>query len=242
MEGDDEQPFLINAYTSSVAGGYQKGLPRRDRNNNEEAKLADVEAPPNNATTPKYGNNLRRRFRRKDATEENEDNSKNSAVMDETTPPKQQKPLSSSSQPSNHHRSSLPLMQNLNYIRKLPDAKLKEKFKHRLRSVADSIPEVHFIGEICEGIGFNDSFVSCKWYLEWGKSWSFLAGDDSSQTQYACSDDGVQVWSHPIDVHFASASMQGWPRIIVQVWELDEFGRSSLSGYGFVHLPTNAGE
>jgi len=79
-------------------------------------------------------------------------------------------------------------------------------------------------------------------YLEWGKSWSFLAGDETSQTQYAAlDDDGCQLWNHPIDVHFAAASMQGWPRIVMQVWELDEYGRSVLSGYGFTHLPTNPG-
>lgn len=79
-------------------------------------------------------------------------------------------------------------------------------------------------------------------YLEWGKSWSFLAGEESSQTQYSAQDDdGVQVFNHPIDAHFAAASMQGWPRIIMQVWELDEYGRSILSGYGFAHLPTNPG-
>jgi B9 domain-containing protein 2 len=84
--------------------------------------------------------------------------------------------------------------------------------------------------------------VSRLRYLEWGRAWSFLEGEESSQTQYAASDDGVLVWNHPIDVHFASASMQGWPRIVVQLWELDEFGRSILAGYGFMHLPTNPGE
>jgi B9 domain-containing protein 2 len=80
-------------------------------------------------------------------------------------------------------------------------------------------------------------------YLEWGKAWSLLAGDEASQTQYSeASDDGVQIWNHPIDVHFATASMQGWPRIIMQLCELDEYGRSILSGYGFTHLPTNPGE
>ena len=29
---------------------------------------------------------------------------------------------------------------------------------------------------------------------------------------------------------------------MLQVWELDEYGRSILSGYGFVHMPTDAGE
>jgi B9 domain-containing protein 2 len=80
-------------------------------------------------------------------------------------------------------------------------------------------------------------------YLEWGKAWSLLAGDETSQTQYsAASNDGVYIWNHPIDVHFATASMQGWPRIIIQLFELDEYGRSILSGYGFTHLPTNPGE
>ena len=141
----------------------------------------------------------------------------------------------------------LPIMNQTNYIRK-PDEKLREKFKNIIRSPADGIPEVHILGEISEGIGFKaDKFISCKWYLEWGKAWSLLAGDEASQTQYAASsfndNDGVQevVWNHPIDVHFATASMQGWPRIIMQLCELDDYGRSVLSGYGFTHLPTNPG-
>ena len=75
------------------------------------------------------------------------------------------------------------------------------------------------------------SLSQCR-YLEWGKSWSLLTGEESSQTQYAASDDGVQIWNYPVDVHFATASIQGWPRIVMQLWELDEYGRSILSGYG----------
>ena len=75
-------------------------------------------------------------------------------------------------------------------------------------------------------------------YIEWGKSWSFLEGEDSSQTQYTAS----SVWNHPIDVHFASTSIREWPRIIVQVWTLDSYGHSLLAGYGFTHLPTNPGQ
>ena len=52
----------------------------------------------------------------------------------------------------------------------------------------------------------------------------------------------MHAWNHPIDVHFASASMLGWPRIILQVWKLDEYGRTILSGYGFAHFPTSPGE
>ena len=35
--------------------------------------------------------------------------------------------------------------------------------------------------------------------------------------------------------------MQGWPRIRLQIWELDEYGRTNLVGYGFCHFPTSAG-
>ena len=57
---------------------------------------------------------------------------------------------------------SLPIIHHSNYIRK-PDEKLREKLKSNIRHPADGIPEVHFIGEICEGVGFKDTFVSCKW-------------------------------------------------------------------------------
>lgn len=82
------------------------------------------------------------------------------------------------------------------------------------------------------------SFSQTTRYIEWGKSWSLLEGEDSSQTQYTAS----EVWNHPIDVHFASTSMEGWPRLILQVWSLDSYGRSMLAGYGLTYLPTNPGD
>ena len=122
-----------------------------------------------------------------------------------------------------------------------PEKKIRERYSTKLRSTAEKVPEIHFIGEVKEGEGFNHTFISVKFSFEWGKSWSHLGGDDSSQTQYASSDDGVHVFNHPVDLHFASFSMKGWPRIVIQAWECDEYGRSILAGYGFAHLPTEAG-
>lgn len=34
---------------------------------------------------------------------------------------------------------------------------------------------------------------------------------------------------------------QGWPRLTVQVWQLDTHGRNVLRGYGFRHLPSTPG-
>ena len=72
---------------------------------------------------------------------------------------KKQQPRSSSSS------STLPIVQHnsSSYIRTKPDEKLRDKFRSRIRNPADGIPEVHFIGEVCEGVGFKDTYVSCKW-------------------------------------------------------------------------------
>jgi hypothetical protein len=60
-----------------------------------------------------------------------------------------------------------------------------------------------------------------RWVLEMG-FWSHLAGDQYGQTQtvYTPPEDGdaaLATWNHPIDVHLTTSSIQGWPRIIVQV-------------------------
>ena len=49
------------------------------------------------------------------------------------------------------------------FLRKPVEEKLKVKFQRRLLTSADTIPEVHFLGEIGEGIGFRGASISCKW-------------------------------------------------------------------------------
>ncbi|KAL7502536.1 hypothetical protein ACHAXN_000869 [Cyclotella atomus] len=248
----DDEPFLINA--AARPAEYSTRILDLG---SDEAKLNEPARP-----RFKHGNNLRRRFRSRNNDEAKGDDEEKGDDLHSKPAAEESKevevsmpragsrfrsPLSLGSQPAvptggnKPHRLTMPMMHQSHYIRRPPDEKLKEKFNSKFREVADGVPEVHFIGEVVEGVGFSDTFVSCKWYLEWGRAWSFLEGEESTQTQYASSDDGVQVWNHPIDAHFASASIQGWPRMVMQVWELDEYGRSILAGYGFAHLPTNAG-
>mmetsp|Transcript_37078 Transcript_37078/g.111058 ORF Transcript_37078/g.111058 Transcript_37078/m.111058 type:complete len:404 (+) Transcript_37078:2185-3396(+) len=126
----------------------------------------------------------------------------------------------------------------------------------RLRTPAEGIPEVHFLGEIFGGtnlqlpngggLGAEDMCYSCRWSIEYGKSWSLLAGDCAGQSQYCFVSDAYEkgecIWDHPLDVHFTTASVIGWPRIVLQIWALDEYGRANLAGYGFTHLPTSPGQ
>jgi hypothetical protein len=105
------------------------------------------------------------------------------------------------------------------------------------------IPEVHWIGEIHQGSGFSQPTMACKWTLEWGDSWSLLEGNYNGQSQFSfLSDDGTYIWNHPIDLHLACTSLKGVPRIILQLWELDEYNRLNHVGYGFAHLPLSPGE
>ena len=133
-------------------------------------------------------------------------------------------------------------VQHVGFIRKQPLTKLEKRLRDRVRVVAENVPEVHFLGEVIGGTGFSRG-VSVKWTVEFGKYWDLLSGEYTGQSQFGYSDFGEDMTSfnHPVDVHFASSSIQGWPRMKFQVWELDEFGRANLAGYGFCHLPTSIG-
>jgi B9 domain-containing protein 2 len=49
------------------------------------------------------------------------------------------------------------------------------------------------------------------------------------------------AWAHPIDVHYATKGLQGWPKFNFQVWHQDTFGRTELYGYGTCHVPATPG-
>ena len=118
---------------------------------------------------------------------------------------------------------------------------MRAKFLKRERRPATDEPEVHVVGEIVGGVNFGTG-VCCKFTMEAGKSWEHLGGHLNGQTHVDYPSDGTTaVWAHPIDVHFSARSMHGWPRILVQVWQMDTYGRIELTGYGFVHVPVAPG-
>ncbi|NXX09419.1 B9D2 protein, partial [Larus smithsonianus] len=75
-----------------------------------------------------------------------------------------------------------------------------------------------------------------------GGAWKLLSGLGSGQTQVDDPQaDDVAYWCHPLDVHFATKGLQGWPKLLLQVWHQDALGRSEVLGYGFCHLPATPG-
>ncbi|XP_006771929.1 PREDICTED: B9 domain-containing protein 2 isoform X1 [Myotis davidii] len=111
-----------------------------------------------------------------------------------------------------------------------------------LLAVLKAMAEVHVIGQIVGATGFSESSLFCKWGVHTGAAWKLLSGVREGQTQVDTPQIGdMAYWSHPIDLHFATKGLQGWPRLHFQVWSQDSFGRCQLAGYGFCHVPSSPG-
>ncbi|XP_018562954.1 B9 domain-containing protein 2 [Anoplophora glabripennis] len=102
--------------------------------------------------------------------------------------------------------------------------------------------EVHIIGQINQAKDFPKQHLFCKWYLHIGNNWRIISGKKEGQTHVSFSQFSSScIWSFPIDVHLATAGLQGWPKIYIEVYHLDWLGRSHLFGYGLVTVPTSPG-
>ncbi|PRP84857.1 hypothetical protein PROFUN_07511 [Planoprotostelium fungivorum] len=106
------------------------------------------------------------------------------------------------------------------------------------------MPYVHIIGDIVGASGFPSQSLFCKWDVVADKRfWEKLEGEIEGQTQTDCPADGeFAVFAHPIDIHYQTSSISGWPKFSFQIWHSDFFGRSEFYGYGFCHLPTKPGD
>uniref|UniRef100_UPI00358EB9F6 B9 domain-containing protein 2-like isoform X2 n=1 Tax=Myxine glutinosa TaxID=7769 RepID=UPI00358EB9F6 len=102
--------------------------------------------------------------------------------------------------------------------------------------------ELHIIGQLVSASGFPKHSLFCKWGIHAGRAWKLIEGLHEGQTQVDNPHTGdVAYLCHPIDVHYATKGLQGWPKLHLQVWHLDNFGRSDLFGYGFCHVPSTPG-
>ena len=45
-----------------------------------------------------------------------------------------------------------------------------------------------------------------------------------------------------MDLHYTCEAIRGWPKLIVEVWGEDSFGRNSIAGYGMLTFPLSNGD
>ena len=74
--------------------------------------------------------------------------------------------------------------------------------------------ELHIIGQIVGGSSFSESSLFCKWGSLAGAAWRLLSGLREGGRPPEWQDD---AWSRPIDLHYATKDVYGWPKFHSQV-------------------------
>lgn len=112
--------------------------------------------------------------------------------------------------------------------------------------------ELHVVGEISGASNFSGHSFLISYEIVAGTQWKHVEGAERGTSHVmenspfstigllgssSGGGGGEFAWSLPIDVHYRLSSVQGWPKISVQVWSVDEYGRKDLAGYGVAFLP-----
>jgi hypothetical protein len=105
------------------------------------------------------------------------------------------------------------------------------------------MPSVNFVGEIESAFTDSSNTLSLSWgILPGNRAWTLLAGEASGETQICTNESGATVYlNHPIDVFYETTSSEGWPFLIVEVWDKSEAGTRNFVGCGSAWLPMSAG-
>ncbi|CAM9757050.1 unnamed protein product [Ectocarpus sp. 8 AP-2014] len=251
----DEQPGTMGRTSSGTTGGTSSGDTLSDTEGEGEEERAGKAGGEDNSLIGAGGvqNTPENRGDDSDTASETEDQDEFDADRDEGGQERKKKwtrskdksladaPLTGDKEVTLGHVVDRK-MREMGYIRKPAVNELKNRRSLRDRVAAEGAPEVHFIGEISGAEGFG-SGISCRFRVEGGRHWTCLAGLEEGQTHVMHMDygDTFAPWNHPVDLHYTTKSIQGWPRMMLQVWQLDTHGRNVLRGYGFRHLPSTPG-
>lgn len=109
------------------------------------------------------------------------------------------------------------------------------------------MPEVHLFGRIRGARGFDGRDLFARWSIVAAEErWRLLEGEDAGRTMVAeRRNDGGEgddaVWNASFGASYACSGIMGWPKIMVEIFHEDEYGRADVSGYATCHLPTSAG-
>ncbi|KAL4495172.1 hypothetical protein ABPG72_007279 [Tetrahymena utriculariae] len=104
-------------------------------------------------------------------------------------------------------------------------------------------PQVNIIGKIAGAKNFEFQTIYVKYNFLTGEEWKVIAGVTQGDTfQSTGMLNQVIPLEHPFDINYATKSIRGWPKLLVEAWGIDAQGRNSLGGYGIIGLPIQTGE
>lgn len=103
--------------------------------------------------------------------------------------------------------------------------------------------ELYLIGQILDAQDFEEPNLFCKWSIQTGPHWKLIEGNPEGETSIDRNRfENKSIFSSPIDVHFALRSIQGWPKLHVEIYSVTPFDRYYPVGFGFAHIPIRPGQ
>ncbi|KAJ9470938.1 ciliary basal body-associated [Diplonema papillatum] len=99
--------------------------------------------------------------------------------------------------------------------------------------------ELHIIGQLSHATNFSKKNLFVLWEAVTGSHWEHIEGNEQGQTHILEDSGGPAgaVFAHPIDLHYKTQNIQGWPKLVVHVWHQDDYGRKDFVSYGVAYLP-----
>ncbi|XP_055903976.1 B9 domain-containing protein 2 [Eupeodes corollae] len=102
--------------------------------------------------------------------------------------------------------------------------------------------EVHIIGQILRAEDFEESHLFCKWSLQCGSAWKVVQGRTEGST-FVCSNplEKSSEFCCPLDIHLATGSVQGWPKLHLEIYAVNFLKNTWPVGFGVVYIPMRPG-
>ena len=69
-----------------------------------------------------------------------------------------------------------------------------------------------------------------------------MEGDNKFETFECESINGVTPIEQTFALHYETQNIRGWPKLMIEVWKVDNYGRHNIFGYGILSIPMATGQ
>ena len=110
---------------------------------------------------------------------------------------------------------------------------------------AFATPQIYIMGRILNACGFDSEELYLKYNIIFGPNFNVVNGETSGETfqSKAYEEDNINVvnFDQPLSLNLSCRSINGWPKIFVEVWSNDHEGKNCIVGYGTGFIPVKSG-
>ena len=110
---------------------------------------------------------------------------------------------------------------------------------------AYATPQLFIMGRILNASGFDSEELYLKYDIIFGPNFNVINGVTSGETfqSIAYEEDHINVvnFDQPLSLNLSCRSINGWPKIFVEVWSNDSEGKNCIVGYGTGFIPIKSG-